>query len=312
MFYLVGTFRTSSPGNLKRLKWLREPLWGGGRGVRLHRSWHKGQVVWTSTVFLWIRESQISQGAELALFWVRGDAGVWTPWRRPFAGTPVLWAGSRLLRAHDQSTCSLAVQTGSTALLLGALRAPEFTQGGPDPRRLWRPCLLLWQKMLHCSTVSIDFIKVPERAVGRCRLHMVCSTAYSVETDVPVMTLRLCLCRALLSRALGPQDSEPSPGVGLISSPRCSSEPLPLQKPVWLFPACRSKFPRSHCCGRSDVQLCPTLLWSHWLYPIKPFCPRDFLGKNTEWVTVYSSRGSGNQTCDSCIGKQFFITAPLA
>ena len=77
MFYSVGTFRTSSLGDSISIT-LRELLWGGrgmegqgaGRSQVIQKFCNKGRVVWTSKVFLWIKENQIiSKVQEVSAFY---------------------------------------------------------------------------------------------------------------------------------------------------------------------------------------------------------------------------------------------------
>ena len=70
-------------------------------------------------------------------------------------------------------------------------------------------------------------------------------------------------------------------------------------------------YPKKICC--LVIQLCPSLLQPHGLYPPCSSVHEIFQARIREWVTISSSRGSfqrKDQICISCVAGRFFITEP--
>ena len=68
MFYLVGIFRTSSPGDSISSDPERAPPGRQGKEPGYIEVCNRGQVIWMPKVFLWTKENQISQIKEFSAF----------------------------------------------------------------------------------------------------------------------------------------------------------------------------------------------------------------------------------------------------
>ena len=74
-------WKTASP----KKRWERQPWESCSEEARgafkvIQKFFNKGQVVWISSVFLGVRENQVSQVKELSTFLWWEDARVWAPW----------------------------------------------------------------------------------------------------------------------------------------------------------------------------------------------------------------------------------------
>ena len=81
-FYSVGIFRTSSPGDSISSNPERSAPRRLGEESGYIEVCYKGQVVWTSKAFLWIKKTRYLKLRNLALFYIWEDTKVWAHWNR--------------------------------------------------------------------------------------------------------------------------------------------------------------------------------------------------------------------------------------
>ena len=157
MFYLVGIFRTSSPGdslssNPERIA-LR--MWGQESGYI--EICNKRHVVWTSKIFLWIKTRYLRlRNLELFLYGKMQESGHWNHSLHMHLDYPeptsccllTFWAPLGLAVGSGCSPDGCQI-TG--IFLLPEERALEVKLEACTHWWLWHPCLLVWQEIFHFS-----------------------------------------------------------------------------------------------------------------------------------------------------------------
>ena len=143
----------------------------GGR-IRLPRSLQQRTDSLNIRSILWIKENQISQVKELALFYVWEYASVWAYWNHSFH-MHLSHLGPASCVFHILSSSVLIV--GSSCSLMAAslhrYSSPSWMLLGLKNSHLqnwhgwgmWNPCLLIWQEILHFSELWLIHLLSPFR-----------------------------------------------------------------------------------------------------------------------------------------------------
>ena len=162
MFHLVGIFRTSSPGDSISSDLERAAPGRQGKEPGYIEVCNRGYVIWTSQVFLWTEENQISQIKGFGAFLCIGRCKSGLTGIIPFtcvspSGPSAQWISQpELPGLAGGSGCSLTVVRSQAFSLLSPLRAHQLTLEGQHCWQLWHSCLLIWQKIFISQEMDLN------------------------------------------------------------------------------------------------------------------------------------------------------------
>ena len=142
-----------------------------GGGVRLHRSLQQRTGSLNIRSILWIKENQISQVKELALFCVWGYARVWAHWNHffhmhlsylgPASCVLHILSSSVLIVGSSYSLMAASLHKYSSSWMLLGLRNSHLEDW--NGWWMWNPCLQIWQEILHFSELCLIHLLSPFR-----------------------------------------------------------------------------------------------------------------------------------------------------
>ena len=145
-------FRTSNLGDSISSNPERTALRRKGEKSHYIEICNKRQVVWTSKVFLWIKENQISQVKEFSAFLCLGRCKNLGPLKSFISYASQLLGPVPCAFSHPEffrAPCREWLQPDGWQIT-GILLLPECLEGW-NHWWLWHPCLLIWQEIFHFS-----------------------------------------------------------------------------------------------------------------------------------------------------------------
>ena len=185
MFYLVGIFRTSSPGDSISSDPERAPPGRQGKEPGYIEVCNRGQVIWMPKVFLWTKENQISQIKEFSAFLCMGRwlLKSFLSYASQLSGPSAWWFSQTELPWACWSGCSLmTVRFQVFFSLLSPFRAHQLPLEGQHCWRLWHSCLLIRQKICISQEVGLN-IFLPGQTAEE-----------SPYFNLLVYPVRMCVC----------------------------------------------------------------------------------------------------------------------